>query len=530
MLAFVLVGCGAASSEALSGFGAAPPDPQCETASDCSAGLECHGELRICTVQKAPTRSIALVAEPQPESALAPSHQGVVQLDPANPVVDVVLPRTVRLTGRVRVMGNALDASVEASLFAIAEEEVIPGEVRATQANVTNDFALVLQAGVSYTLTIAAPAPDGGRPNYATTIQYSEDADMTFWLPALSSLPSLRGRVVRAVGNGTAPIADVRVSAAAENGGGACTTATTGKLGDFLIRCPQTGNYAIAVRGTEDGPVVPSFHARLLYGTSRVDAWPVEDGENTLTDIEVPGSATEANVSVQVFFGGAALQSTSVTAGTTWPDSDTFRDATLRVTALTDRTGTARLRVLEATYDLHAIPTTEEAGASGVKASVSVRGDASQTMTLEPRPIATGVVVDSAGTPVPDARVAFRAIVADPGTGGTVAREFVGQSDEAGAYAVPIDRGTYELQVEPLSESGLPSHVQRGLEVGESGLGVDVALAPALVLEGTVYGPGSTPVERVDVHALDIRDGVVTALGRGRTDAYGRYFIILPAN
>lgn len=526
MVFAVTVGCGASteSGAAALAFG---PTPQCELDTQCGDGT-CHSELRICLAGTAPKRNVGFIVEPREDQHLAPAHLASVALEGTTPTVDITLPKTVTLTGRVMVENNALEPGLEASVVAVAEEDVIAGEVRAAQTVTTDEFTLTLQAGVAYALHITAPGPDTGRPAYRTSLTLTDDAYQTFLLPALDSLPTLVGRVVRVDGTRTEPLPQLRVTAIHEETGQACTAATTGKLGDYRLRCPtRDGSYSILVKPTSDGPVVPAFRARLAWGTSFIDHWPVGAGEHDVPDIRVPIDSVASDVTIQVRSpDGTPIEGAEVGLIATLPDGQTWFDAELRRTATTDRTGVAILRAVAANYELWVSPHAGQPWADFREAEWTVEGESSRVITVEARQRVRGTVVNASGEAVPYATVTVRRLA--QAAGGNV-REFVGETSESGTFDVPAEPGPVEVHVKPRTETGLPRVAKRGLVLGDDGLTVDISVPAPLIVEGTVFSPGGTaPVPGADVEALELGPtGAWEVVGDAKTDDYGRYFLIL---
>ena len=526
MLLALLGACGAStdSSAAALAFG---PTPQCEVDTQCGQG-SCHTELRICLAGEAPKRTVGFIVEPKEDQHLAPAHFASVALEGPTPTVDITLPKTVTLTGRVTVENNGLEPGLEASIVAVAEEDVIDGENRAAQTVTTDEFTLTLQAGVAYTIHITAPGPDTGRPAYRESLTLTEDSYQTFLLPAMQSLPTLVGRVVRIAGTRTEPLSQLRVTAIHVDTGHACTAVTTGKLGDYRLRCPhEKGSYAIVVRPTADGPVVPAFRARLAWGTSFIDHWPVRAGENNVPDIRVPLESPDFDVTIQVRSpDGTPIEGAEVGLVATLPDGQTWFDAELRRTATTDRNGVAILSAVAAGYELWVTPHAGQPWADFRELDWIFTEELVRVITVEARERVRGSVVSASGAPVPYATVTVRRL---SDVEGGEAREFVGETTDTGSFDVPSESGPVEIEVKPRTESGLPRVVKRGLVLGDDGLTTDITVPAPLIVEGSVFSHGGeATVPGASVEAYEQGpSGAWERVGDAKTDETGRYFLML---
>ncbi len=521
--------CGAAEgTAALAVLGGPVPQPNCTASSDCSGGQVCHAELRVCSAAEGHERQVALKVEPLPEAALVPSHQLVVKIDPASPVVDVTLPDQVRVTGRVRVEDNALESSVEVSLVVVAIDEVIPGEVRSSFISTSNAFELYLQRGAAYELQISAPGPDGGRPTHVETVRYEADTDVTFWLKSVSDLPTLEGRVVAPApdtGLFTERVVGARVSAYEQTTLARCTTGVTGEKGNYTIRCPEEGNYVVTVEAGSGGAPIPRFDARLLWGSAWVDALPASKGLNPVPDVHLPVALNDQPVSLQVRGGdGTPINGATVRLTATLEDDERWRNASFSLNATTDRTGIASLRAIGRSYALSVIPPSDVAWARFSEDAWDVTLRESRAIELPARPRVTGTVQSAAGERLPRVRVALRAEAADGPS------EFVAVTDELGEYSLSVDPGVYHVVAEPPVDSGHPSSATPHVEVLADRVHEATLPAP-LIMEGSVFAADGAPVAGALVEALE--EGPAPAaeywrIARTRTDDTGRYFLVLP--
>lgn len=533
VLAVLAAGCGDSSDAELAA--ASGIAPQCAGAGECGPGMTCHEGYGVCTVSEGPALRIAIVAEPPVSAALVPRHEADLEVGPDNSDIDVVLPKTVRISGQVRVTGNALDAGVQATIFAVATEETIAGAYRATQADADTDYELLLQADTVYDVRIRVD--DSGWPAFVTQVSFSEDQQHVFWLPEEDSYPVLSGFVKRLEAGMPQGIKNVLVTARETTTGQQCASSVTDSRGGFTLTCPSPGSYAVRVAPGEasdpnEDVLIPSFDV-VLDGKAEfmLDA----DGRE-LAPVIIGDQARKTKVEIAVLGDGEPIEFVTVSAWTRLDSDprvasewkDTVLGAVLRQDAVTDASGRASFELLDGTYTLTVTPHTSAKWASTTLTDWNIDSIQSQTIELQRKPELTGAVTTWQGEAVPLARIEAAVTVIDPATGTSTQRTFAVEADEEGRYALPVDPGAITMTVIPPAESAQPRWISEVM-VSQSAT-INVPLSRPSLLEGVVLTSDGAVVEKADIDVLGLRpNGSPMLLGTATSNAEGRYLIILPA-
>lgn len=170
--------------------------------------------------------------------------------------------------------------------------------------------------------------------------------------------------------------------------------------------------------------------------------------------------------------------------------------------------------------------------------------------TLEPPPIelelkknVEGRVLDSRGEPLVGAQIEWRLLSASSDRNenrrDSETREpTVVRTDSEGRFDAWLEPRAHQVLVVPPTEEGQPRTVTRiDAERIENGDSLSFNLAPPLLVRGRLFGEQytrgetrTTPVSKTTIEVYDRHSGLETMLGRGTTDAEGRFHLIVPAS
>ncbi|MFT5434501.1 MAG: hypothetical protein ACI9OJ_005214, partial [Myxococcota bacterium] len=428
-LSLLVVACSESSDDAISAMSL---QPQCSSADECGVGMTCHEGHSVCTVATGPAQTVSLVARPT-TGDYVPAHQSGVSVGPSNSDIDVVLPKSVRINGQVRVAGNALDGGIEATILAVATEKTVDGAFRTAHATATSTFEITLQADTNYRFEIWV---DGQHwPAFVTEATFPVAQEHTFWLPDPTTYPTITGRIFRTTpGEVPTPLNSLVVTAKSSDGL-ACASDETSQLGSYMLHCPEPGTYAVRVqRGNESDVLIPSFQV-VLDGKS---VFRVDEGGLDLPDIVIGEQARELSVSVTVDGGGETLEGVRVVAWARLDDDprvaaewkDTTEGAILRQEAITDANGKVAFDVLDANYTLVVTPDPSSPFGSVTLEDWNAKGVPDRAVTLEAKPTLTGQILSYAERPVVEADVEAVRVEVDPATGTTRTSTFRTTTDD----------------------------------------------------------------------------------------------------
>ncbi len=146
------------------------------------------------------------------------------------------------------------------------------------------------------------------------------------------------------------------------------------------------------------------------------------------------------------------------------------------------------------------------------------------TFTLRNAVMVSGIVHNPDGSPMVDARVKFFDVsLAGPPRQGTVRDH----TNAAGAFAIAVPAGTYDINIEPPVGS-----TARVLHLSSMGITVTTNLGTLTTLAGVaisshVQGPGAVPLGNVNINVVDHLTGVAQHLTHDATDANGNYRVVV---
>ena len=513
------------------------PVAQCSSSADCAAGTFCQPPHQLCVATDQLPRVVAIVAEPPVNANYVPSHVDDLLVSP-NDQIDLTLPQTVRVTGSVRVEGNLVETSVPSVLVAVAQELSVNDAVRSIQTTATDDgYELILQQGQPYEITVRIQ--DSNRPTYRTEVVFYEDQEHDFWLPTTKSYPVITGRIRQQAddGHSTTGIANLQVTAVHQETREQCTSTTTDLLGTYELLCPETaGYYRVLVSPAESTTVLPSFTARFAAKDEIL-----LEGDRELPDILLGTEVQEVDVSVQVKGPNGGIDAISLTVSAQLADTAYWTDAVLRQTTTTQTGGGANLRVLRCpvdskgrpscTYDVHAVPHPTHELATKSHTDWKVDSDPILNIQLLPKGRLAGTVVSHGGQLAGSVRVEAVRDVFDAHTQTTTQLQYVTETDETGAFTLPVDPGEYTLHVVPEGPSGLPRWTDGPHSIGEGGATLQIQLARSTLLEGSILAPdGQEPVPNTVINVYETQEsGERTLLGSGVSQENGHYLVVLPS-
>lgn len=248
-----------------------------------------------------------------------------------------------------------------------------------------------------------------------------------------------------------------------------------------------------------------------------------------LEDVETPV------VQAQVTFVTASLSFSRT------PSGFDACEASYQRSALTDAEGRATLALLPGDevnrlYDLtiETPPKSPYANARVVGYEIGPQGGALAPFRLSRRDIVSGTVLDPSEQGVANALIEAREIAPDDAPLGRPAASAVTETDEEGAFALPITRGIYNLQVHPPPERGLPVLSVHALPVAGPVDGLVFKLPKPALLLGDVLLADRSAAANFTVQFYDL----VPETGEGKvhqaqartatfTDARGRFRMVV---
>ena len=532
-----LAGCAQSADEAASLAGAATP--QCAADSDCALGTACNQALAICAKTDVPAQSVSIVAAPPSYVDLAAAHLPSAQIEPGT-TMQIRLPRTVHITGRVSVAGNDLQPSVSSVLTLRRLNVAAPtalGVVKQVTATASAGFQLYLEAGVDYDMTINVE--DADRPPTRVLVNFDKDGEYNFVVPPLDDFPLVEGRVKRVAVGGDFDelLENVRVTALNTKTREACTSSVTDMWGVYKFRCPlEPGMYNLLVSPIESGPVVPSFTAVIHTKTEFLF-----DGHRTMDDIILSEHSRDTPISIQVTGPEGAVESVPVTVETRLPEKCVpdpecrggWIDARVVQSGITDNAGTVTLSVIECddcTYEVSVTPHPSHTLGIGSKKGWDISESSTTQIVLAPKATLTGTALSFSGIPVGDTRIVARRLIGDVPVA-SASTEYVTSTAGDGTFELPVDAGDYQITAFPPDTAGLPRWLDKGgvTSIGAEGAAITLQFRAPSVLQGHVTDPGgSDPVADVSVDVFSIAEPV-RLLGSGTTAADGSFFVILPS-
>ncbi len=153
---------------------------------------------------------------------------------------------------------------------------------------------------------------------------------------------------------------------------------------------------------------------------------------------------------------------------------------------------------------------------------VSVSANTTLNVSLVAGSILSGFVRDTLGVGIPGIDLNFR----DENTGNTIAPPG-DNTDGLGFYNVVIPPAIYRLTYRPVNgEPFIPVEL-RDVSV-LTNTTIDVTLPGAVIVSGTVLGPGGIAVFDADFDAVDVTTGIKLLTPGDNTDASGNYSFLVP--
>jgi hypothetical protein len=551
----------AAAALALLAGCASPSEPidrnRCDETEECATGT-CDRARGWCVSDPEQPVSIALEVVPESEplggTPLAVTFAPVELAGSAE--LDLALPVGVSVRGRVRWIGEPVTASVA---FVLPRE--IPGrpptrvETQTFNTPMRDgaevfDYAVQLLPSRVYDVFVE---PNGAWRARLPPLQFRfesppEGARSVQAFDYPEALPRVRGRVVSAEGAGEPgllvraidPLTGRALSSTAE------TTAGPGDAqGQFeVVFAPGPERWVFSINASAS-----RLEAGLASPTFTVDPRALVDGPEGVT-ILLPSIARETIL----YEGVVELEGrpgVGAAASLSWSARDVLDDATgvvgaYRVTAATTDEpgleGVFSVRLLPGTYEVVVTPTSPELGIARTRVRldpVGVDRVVGQVFPVAERARFGGRVQVPWGAPVEGARV--RAIARASSLAGVLddvavyARSSEGASDGLGQFLLGLDVGLFDVVVEPPEGSGWPWSVRTDLAVGtvEGVFGDVFELSAPLVISGRAAFEEYDAPARAEVRAYQLLEGPdgprTVEVGRARTDAEGRYTLLLPS-
>lgn len=413
------------------------------------------------------------------------------------------------------------------------------GSIATATLSVTQDA----RASAATLSLVPLPPSDQQTPPYPFSVNMASNLIVT--LPDTDVLIS--GQLLNALQN--APPA-VFVARAFQNGVQVSNAPVTQADGTFQLRVPA----AAAANPVTLELLPPSADPRVLSTAFTITAG------KSLGTITLP-AYTKANAfNVMVSNGVTGIAGIAVRAqvnlGPTGGSGTVAATAQYSAGATTDSSGTAALQLLAGSNDqpvTYAITATPPAGskyastcipavATLSSGSTTNSGTAPTLQTIVPgfRPVLSGRVRTATGVPL--SNVSITASGTPDRVGGCPAPAATSASattDATGSYSLPMDPGTYQLDIDPPVGSVAPRLTEVGVTVPDEGLVThDVTLPAGVLVKGLVIGDGGEPVASAAVRVFQPRctgpsdcsgPGRIAPLLRGKalTDAQGQFRIVV---
>ncbi len=546
-----------------------PAYATCRSDQQCGEGLVCHHTAQVCTVENPMILTGWLRTVPPSEEYRAiEEHSERLQWDSRDPL-DIQLRNPIRIAGRLLFEDLPQSGTLDASIVAVAEGE-IPGirlhrEARSPRmavslSNPAPSFELWVTEGISYDIYIhlySAELPE--LPPVHVRRSFLSDPDLAdpyriSWeipMPRLDEFLTLEGTLI-AAGEDPRPLVGAKVVAFSAVSGGLSSTGISDHEGRFLLRVQPPGEpegepFVLRIRPTQENPVVPQVDLLELW---------LAHSQN-LDVLLVPGLSRLSDVTLLVMDESGIFLPDELT-GTSARFSSVIKGGLLEVEKPLSSDGSVRLELPPGPYVLTVIP--PESAPLGIHQELlHVPAEGEQKVfpvTLRRKLRLEGWVQDPPGRNVSGARVmaTFVGKGLYPETSPLGIRRTDSLTDQNGHYKLHLDPGQYTLQVDPPEGSGLPRTVIPNVYISTNHQRT-LTFRDPVVIEGRIYGVplprapssdggdseepapyGVQPASGVRVEFFgDIAGrsslGAVLPipLGVARTDATGRYHLILPS-
>lgn len=535
---------------------------QCTDDTDCP-GARCDRAMAMCVARMPATFRVALqVAAPAVGASGTP---GLVASEPfdltGSTERTMQFPRSVTAFGKVR---GPAGERVAAEITFVAPAAFPGGRVvRFTSATAPSPYTLTQFGSIEADYQVQVPAgiygvdvqPAGDfagtlPPLHFDGVSFDPSADgASFNLSYdASQLTELRGVVEAPGGAGRGGLQIQALDRASGRVVSSSAVTSDGTMGtpagsfSILVDVGALESYVLRIRSVAGEALVPTFTVDPGY------LFPDMGG---VAHILVP------DVASPVCYRGAveldlpdhmrALASNTVLSfrSTVIIDPATGVVGTVQATVTADAGGHFEASLLPGTYDIVLTPVGRADAAVLAPDPVTISPPMGtdclmgQTFVLPQRATLGGQVRTADGRTMVGATVQAIALnreaTARTFAGGRFNRSSEAVTDATGRFGLRLDLGSYDIVVKPPIDSGFPWAVATGQEYGAVGavLARDFEFGAPVALGGTVLDDDGMPVVAAEVSAFGILTDAAGAsrsvpIGRGVTDATGRYTVLLP--
>ena len=561
----------------------APPDSGtkrlCEDSGDCPSGLMCAGGPGWCydpspikvpvAVQLIPPTGGDLVVDQRTSVVFWDKNQFSASLKPA-----------VVVKGHIHDLGNKLPHNLPAQVVALTDGDV-PGTTLRTEIEAGSGLK---DGGVGFTLPVIADRlyvvsiypKDSERPVHHLLRKFQEaDAGLDVPLPALADYPVVCGRLISSRdlnkdGVLDDPLVGVRVQAVEvrppeDDSPLPLRTSTTaltqpdmpedpeGKCepGYFKLRFPaEPLEYALQLEPAGESAtamgitpaVIPKLVVDPTLQTIKISGAPGEVAPSLQTISVVTTPPVTARVEVR---GSEGLASDVPIKGATLTLRGEVDQGLFTAIGTTDEDGVWTGPMIPGTYDLQVVPPKDGPYAAH-KQTVDV-GEETVKVVTGRRTLLEGTVVGYDGRPV--SGVAVRALKSSAAqapseVNPSIDQQYTTKTDDAGAFLLWVDPGSYAFLLTPPPEVGYPRYVNRKVsEVKGGSMSMGFVLPVPHLVRGVITTSEGEPVPGVTIEFYE-QDGEVTGmdgaaapaayldqlhlLGVGNTDESGAYQALVP--
>jgi hypothetical protein len=533
----------------------APLVNRCAVDDDCASG-RCDTGRGMCVATPAEPMLVGVEVVPEMDpfggTPLPVSFQPIEVADASE--LDLELPLGVSVRGQVRSVGEPVSASVAFTLLSQIpggpptriETQTFSEPMR--EGTEVFNYAIQLLPSRVYEVAIE---PNGDWRAKLPPLRYRFESppEGTRIIQAFDyseNLPRVRGVIVDAAGIGqpgllvraVEPVSGRVVSSTYTTG-----TDATQLPGHFeIVLAPGTESWVFSINASssriEEGRPSPTF---------AVDPRALLEGPDGVTILLPPVSEEiityGGTVEVSGIPGRGVAASLTLTARDV-VDHTTGAIGTFRATVTTDeaREGEFRVHLLPGTYEVVVTPTRTDLGVIRETVRLDPGGRSEvlgQVFQVPARARYGGRVQTLDALPIGEARVRglARASTFDGALSNVAiyARSSEAMTDPDGQFHLPLDIGLYDVVVEPPSGTHWPWALQRDVAIGgaDAVLTSVIELAAPVPLSGRATFVGGRPVAGAEVRAYAlVREASGTRtieVGRARTDADGRYTVLLPS-
>jgi hypothetical protein len=505
-----------------------PSGVSCERSAECLGDLVCS--FNQCVVSTPNALPLQARITPPPTSGLLPQQLPALDLT-RGPDLLVKLLAPITLRGLVRHEGETDNVAGMLEVRAAGDIDGLDFSFStATLDRGDRDgfgYSLALLPGRSYTGTFRPSDPELPRHIFSFGLDELTSGRLDITLPARSAYRRVTGRVMR---SDYVPVPRARVillTSAREVAG----VATSDEMRGFfeVLLPPTVAELYVKVEAPVDGPVFPEFTLGPIA--------PPSDSGLDLVVPDLPPGTEPLDIALRVqeprSLEGIDTVELVPARGRTVTIVGAFPEGTLRRSGTTDDTGQVTFRGLPGAYEVLVVSPPQSPSATWrglVNLGPPDTRTAETLITLSPRPLIVGRVLDAFGAPVEHGTLTLDKHVAW-GEGWALAitpPPFETQLGEDGVFSARVDPGTYDAVIAPALETGAPSTSETGIEVGPDGLELDLSLPLPGLLHLTVSGPDGTWLPDVRVELWTPAEGKARLFALGTTGERGFVDMLIP--